>query len=218
VNYVSYTKKEILAQRANGYHSQYGQDYFLWTEYFGDKQAGKFIDIGANKPIINSNSFFFEQKGWTGVAFDPLKYLEPEWLEQRGTPFVCGAVSDSMGEQMFIEILPSQGWEHALSGFKGHVREEDLKIYQHKEYIIEVRPLSAHLSNHGTVDLILIDVEGAEMQVLKGIDFSVFSPHYLLIENDGILGGCESIRDYLKDLGYECVARIAATDDFFVKV
>lgn len=215
--YVNYTQEEILRQRKQGYYSQYGQDYFLWNEYLSEEGLGEFIDIGANKPIVNSNSFFLEQKGWKGLAIDPIQHFGPLWLEHRKTPLVCGAVADSIGEEAFLEILPDKGWEHALSGFKTHVRDEDLKIYQYKEYIVSVSPLGNYLTEPHPVDLIMIDVEGAEIQVLKGIDFSVLAPRYLLVENDSTLGGCESIRDYLKDLGYECVARIAATDDFFIK-
>ncbi len=215
--YIHYPYKAILKQREKGYHSQYGQDYFLWNEYFSELGIGEFIDIGANKPIVNSNSFFFEQQGWTGLAIDPLQHFGPLWLKHRKTPLVCGAVADTIGQETFIEILPNKGWEHALSGFKAHVRDEDLKIYQYNEYTINVSPLDSFLTEPHPVDLIMIDVEGAELRVLKGIDFSVLNPRYLLIENDGILGGCESIRSHLKALGYECVARIAATDDFFVK-
>lgn len=215
--YINYSLKEILRQRKKGYYSQYGQDYFLWNEYLSNRNLGEFIDIGANKPLTNSNSAFLEQQGWKGLAIDPIQYFGPLWLEQRSTPLVCGAVSDSIGEETFIEILPDKGWEHALSGFKTHVRDEDLKIYEHKEYSVTVSPLGNYLTEPHSVDLIMIDVEGAEIQVLKGIDFSILAPRYLLVENDSTLGGCEIIRDYLKDLGYECVARIAATDDFFIK-
>lgn len=215
--YINFTHKEIERQRKQGYYSQYGQDYFLWNEYLDGERHGEFIDIGANKPISNSNSFFLEQQGWKGLAIDPIKYFEPLWQEHRKTPLVCGAVADSVRNEDFVEILPSKGWEHALSGFKANVRDEDLKIYQYKEYTVSVKPLGYYLTEPRHIDLIMIDVEGAEIQVLKGIDFSVFSPRYLLVENDRILGGCESIRDHLNDLGYECVARIAATDDFYIK-
>lgn len=216
--YVNFTQKEIQRQRKQGYYSQYGQDYFLWNEYLAGGSGCEFIDIGANKPIANSNSLFFEQKGWKGLAIDPIRHFGPLWIEHRKTPLVCGAVADSVREEEFIEILPDVGWEHALSGFKSHVRDEDLKIYQYKEYTVSVKPLGHYLVKPRTIDLIMIDVEGAEIQVLKGIDFPALCPRYLLVENDSILGGCESIRGYLKNLGYECVARIAATDDFFIKI
>jgi FkbM family methyltransferase len=216
--YINYTQREIQRQRKQGYYSQYGQDYFLWSEYLSGESLGEFIDIGANKPIVNSNSLFLEKKGWKGLAIDPIQHFEPLWLEHRKTPFICGAVGDSVVEQAFIEILPDKGWEHTLSGFKTHVRDEDLKIYRYKEYSVSARPLDHYLTEPRPVDLIMIDVEGAEIQVLEGINFSVFSPRFLLVENDSTLGGCQSIREYLKGLDYECVARVAATDDFFIKI
>lgn len=215
--YINYSKRQIAVHRESGFYSQYSQDFFLWSNYLSNIDSGKFIDIGANKPVTNSNSFFFEKNDWTGVAIDPLKHFQPEWIKERKTPLICGAVSDSICDEPFIEILPSAGWEHALSGFKAHVRTEDLALYEHKEYLVATKPLSLYIAEPSKVDLILIDVEGAEMAVLRGIDFTVFSPNYLLIENDRTMGGSETLRNYLKDQGYKCVARIAATDDFYVK-
>jgi FkbM family methyltransferase len=215
--YINYTIEELSAQQRQGYYSQYGQDFYLWSEYLSNLDNGSFIDIGANKPDVNSNSIFLEKQGWSGVAIDPLKQVQSEWLEKRETPFVCGAVSDVEGNQPFIEVLPKQGWEHALSGFKEHVREEDLKIYDYREYDVATKPLNKHFPNIDRVNLILIDVEGAEMQVLRGIDFSSFKPTFLMIENDNAIGGDELIREYLKEFNYECVARIAATDDLFIR-
>jgi hypothetical protein len=39
-----------------------------------------------------------------------------------------------------------------------------------------------------------------------------------MIENDNAIGGDELIREYLKEFNYECVARIAATDDLFIRI
>jgi FkbM family methyltransferase len=214
--YIYYSVNQIAKQRSLGFHSQFGQDFFLWNYYLKNVPESVFVDIGANKPKTNSNSFFLETKGWKGIAIDPIKHFAQSWQKTRDTPLINGAVSDIIGEEDFIEILPKIGWEHALSGFKRYVRKEDLNIYQYKEYKVPVKPLSEYLDPTVNIELMLIDVEGAEMQVLKGIDFSVFSPRYLLVENDSIFGGCNLIRKHLVTKGYECVARIAATDDLFI--
>jgi len=215
--YVHYSSKELVAQRENGFISQYGQDYFLWHEILHQKTEGVFVDIGANQPIANSNSLYLERAGWVGVAIDPLKRFQGAWKQQRKTELVCAAVSDEEQDEEFIEIKQKQGWEHALSGFKRFIRPEDLAIYEYEEYRVNAKPLDQFVRDPAKVDLILIDVEGAEMKVLSGIDFNAFSPEYILIENDNVAGGCDSIRHFLSSVGYRCIVRISATDDLYIR-
>ncbi len=215
--YVNYSKNELAQQRKQGYCSQYGQDFFIWTHYLKNQPKGRFIDIGANKPDINNNSFFLEKQGWKGIAIDPLKRFIKQWKDLRDTKLILGAVSSNEQKEVFVEIFDKQGWEHALSGFKQHLREEDLTIFDHTEYTINAQPLHHYLADDKTADVLLIDVEGAEMSVLKGIDLDLLSPRFILIENDDIIGGSPLIRQYLLSNNYACVARFAATDDLFIK-
>jgi FkbM family methyltransferase len=215
--YLHYSQSELASQRTEGFTSQYGQDYFLWHDILAQKDSGVFVDIGANQPIDNSNSLYLERAGWTGVAIDPLKRFQEPWNKMRETTLICGAVATQESDVAFIEIKQRQGWEHALSGFKEHIRQDDLTIYDYDEYLVKSKPLHLFIQDPATVDLILIDVEGAEMQVLKGIDFNLFSPSYILIENDDLVGDCDTIRVFLLDRGYKCVARISATDDLYIK-
>ncbi len=68
------------------------------------------------------------------------------------------------------------------------------------------------------VDAAFIDVEGYEMNVLKGIDFQKLDITCLCIENDqeGRLFPDMELRQYLIDRGYRLVARLSI-DDVFVK-
>lgn len=214
--YIEYSLKEIIKQHENGgYFSQYGQDYFLWENFLSPIENGHFVDIGANDPTINSNSYYLEKQGWTGIAIDPVSRFEKLWSKQRTTPFKCGAVSSTEADIEFVEILPKEGWEHALSGFKSCIRKEDSKIYDYIEYTVKAKPLDKYLSNNSHVDLVLIDVEGAELEVLQGINFDDLKPIYVLIENITHLGGNQEIRDYMRKMQYTCIARISATDDLF---
>lgn len=67
------------------------------------------------------------------------------------------------------------------------------------------------------VDYVSIDVEGYEMNVLRGIDFDKTDIICLSIENNKKNGNPdEKIRRYMKDRGYILLARISI-DDIFVK-
>ena len=49
------------------YYSQRGQD--LLMDILFHKDDGFFLDIGGNDPIKISNTYYFEKKGWKGLAF-----------------------------------------------------------------------------------------------------------------------------------------------------
>ena len=67
------------------------------------------------------------------------------------------------------------------------------------------------------IDYCSIDVEGAEISVLKGIDFNKSNISVFSIENPTNLGNNQSIvRDYMENEGYQLVRSIGE-DDIFAK-
>lgn len=212
---VNFSSAALNRQKDEGFSSQYGQDYYLWHKVFQHKERGTFIDIGCNEPLIISNSLFLEQQGWTGYAFDPISRFEKAWKDNRKAQFFKAAISDSRETRPFVEILASDGWEPALSGFDGFVREEDIALFDHKRYDVEAKPLRDFIPDQTKVDILMIDVEGAEELVLKGIDFSLLRPIYVMIENVSVIGGDEKIRNMMEESGYAIIARVSATDDLF---
>lgn len=215
VELINFPKREIEALHAKGYKSQYGQDYYLLTKIFTKDAPGTFVEIGANHPIKNNNSFAFEKAGWTGWAFDPLSNFQEQWKSQRKTPFFNAAISDEAGTRRFVEFKGHGGWEHQLSGFAGSVRDEDLKVHSHKTYEINCYPLYHFIPNVTHIDLALIDVEGAELFVIAGLGLKKIRIDWILVENVMILGGDEKVRKCLAEYGYVFRARIASTDDLF---
>ena len=215
--YVRYSSGQLAAMTAQGYRSQYGQDFYLWNVVFGEQDDGYFVDIGANHPIDLSNSYFFESQGWQGSAFEPLARFEDAWREHRSAEFHRAAIAEVHQRRAFVEISGPAGWEHTLSAFREHVRPEDMRMYGYVEYDVETAPLERFVATTTPVHLVLIDVEGAELSVLRGIDIGSFQPTCIMVENVGKLGGDESVRALLADHGYTLVARIGGADDVFVR-
>jgi hypothetical protein len=54
------------------YYSQYGQDKFLFENFFINKKEGFFLDIGAHDGVNGNNTFLFEKIGWSGVCIEPI--------------------------------------------------------------------------------------------------------------------------------------------------
>lgn len=217
-DYVLYDQQQIASFHQAGFKSQFGQDHYLWTHFLSSEPAGCYVDIGANLPVVNSNSYYLEQQGWKGVAVDPLRSLQEKWAKERNATFLNMAISSQAENRPFVEVLPRMGWEHTLSSFKGFVRPEDIAIYETVEYDVPCLPLSQALPPAFTPDLILIDVEGAEPFVIEGLDFSVSRPRLIMCENDCEIGGNNNQRAMIERLGYQLVARLGAADDLFLRI
>lgn len=213
-HYVIFSKTLLQGLREQGFFGQIGQDYILSLLF--DQSDGVFVDIGANLPIAISNTYFFERKGWTGFAFDPMESLKDKWLDRPSTVFINAGISDKVETREFVEIIPNVGWEHTLSGFREYVRSEDLRDYDHVSYMVECGPVDHFLDSGTSIDFVSIDVEGAEGLILAGFDFAKNPPKVIILENNQVMGGHQQHRDTLDGHGYDLVARINASDDVFV--
>jgi FkbM family methyltransferase len=215
VPYIHYSRRRLSQMKHRGYRSQYGQDYYLWTTILKRSSSGFFVDIGGNHPVDLSNSYFLEQRGWTGLAFDPLSQFEPAWRELRSARFNRIAIAATETTRDFIEIQARDGWEHTLSGFRDFVRQEDMDQYGFLEYPVECSTISRYVNSDQHVDLVLIDVEGAERGVIAGLDLEHLRPDFLMVENVVALGGDAELRKIMFSYGYALIARIGSADDIF---
>jgi FkbM family methyltransferase len=203
------------------YYSQVGQDRFLNETVFKGKEAGIFVDIGAHNGIEFSNSYFFEKyKNWNGICVEPLPDVYKELTKNRKCICIEGAICAEHGYQNFLQ---AQGVAEMLSGLVNefdprHV--ERIKITQ--QYYggsVEVIPVATYplqvildSCRITHIDLCSIDTEGAELTVLKTIDFSKVKIECLTIENNFQE---TTIQNYLQDKGYILLTKLEF-DDIYI--
>ena len=94
-------------------YSQYGQDQWLWDNFFNNKNTGIFLEVGALDGLHCSNTLFFEEKGWTGLCIEasPITFKRLEYNRN----CICEnvAVTNKIGTAKFREL---EGWGEGLSG------------------------------------------------------------------------------------------------------
>lgn len=210
----------------NNSYSQFGQDVFLLDTLLKNRKGGVFVDVGGNDPVFWNNTYLLEKNDWSGVAFEPQQEFYKKWSEFRTAQCFPYAIGDKEGIVSFSEGLTDSHGFSGVSGFN-KTASDNIKTYNVQQY-----PLSKILKdkNITKVDYLSIDVEGYEMNVLRGIDFETCDIHIVDVENDigfkkvpfigkylGSTFGDNKIRTFLKKKGYKYVARIMC-DDFFVKV
>ena len=208
---------KLKSLNIEGYRSQFGQDFILDRYYLNRMKKGVFIDVGCNHPERISNSYFFEKtRKWNGLAFDPLLKYYSDWQKERkNTKYYGVALGNEEKNIKFIEIDAVSGWEDTLSAIKGNERKEDLR-YPNVVRTVQMKRLSSFLSKGMAIDLLLIDVEGAEYDALLGMNLSVNRPKIIVLENSIIGKTSNTIRKLLIKNKYKFVGRVWTADDIFI--
>jgi len=222
---VKYKDVKIFPKILNGakYYSQHNQDYIIYNSFFKDKNDGIFIDVGANHPININNTLFFEKKGWSGYAFEPIAAYKELWTKERTAKFYNFVVSDEDGKVDFT-VVSCEGKEFEWIDMLSHVStpENETGLHNRNKISVASITLKSFFADNGikNIDYMSIDVEGHEMNVLKGIDWDMCNISVFSIENN-VEGynslGFDSIREFMKEKGYVFYARIWGLDDIYVQ-
>src|SRR5436305_14357375 len=89
-------------------YAQNAEDMLLDALFRG--RPGTFVDIGANHPFTDNNTYFFYVRGWRGVNVEPAPPGHALFLEHRPDDLnLAVAVSDAEGTLPFYEIANADG-------------------------------------------------------------------------------------------------------------
>src|SRR4051812_36130853 len=58
------------ARSENQRSDQPSENALVWS-YFGNKNQGTYVEVGANDPKRLSQTWWLEQNGWTGILVEP---------------------------------------------------------------------------------------------------------------------------------------------------
>jgi FkbM family methyltransferase len=164
-------------------HAQNREDVVLWRA-LGSVNRGRYVEVGANDPTRDSISRSFYDAGWSGLLVEP----EPQYADRLRTErprdvVVEAAVMRTEGtvtlhrfpETGLSTLDDSIGQEHDEQGWDG---DDILVSGRRLDHLVEEHGLSTH-----TVHFAVIDVEGAEADVLASVDLTKWRPWVLVIES-----------------------------------
>lgn len=158
-------------------------------------QNGFFIEAGANDGFAQSNTYYFERfLNWRGILVEPIPELREKCVKERPNSIVlnCALVPmDHDGQDVTMlycnmmsvvkgaQKSDAADLEYVRRGMK--IQRSVEKIY---EVVVPARTLTSILDEIGVkeIDLFSLDVEGYELDVLKGLDLDRYRPKYMLIE------------------------------------
>jgi FkbM family methyltransferase len=162
-------------------YTQNLEDYHLSLAFAG-QVSGTYIDVGAGHPIADNVSFWFYERGWSGIVVEPQPDLAALYKQLRPRDRVVrGLIGREGGEIDFYRV-------DRLHGFSTTVREHAEKAKQfgvgYETFRMPVVTLAELCATHGlaTIDFLKVDVEGGEADVLLGNDWTRFRPKVIVIE------------------------------------
>lgn len=200
-------------------YSQYGEDLEI-LKFFGEASSGYYVDVGANNGIRDSNTALLEERGWTGLLIE----ANPELIEQASQArpksiVIHSAVVDSENIDA-IEFYQVTGRSPNLDGLSTTLKNSSflakISAYggQYKNLRVPAQTLNRIFQDRCVPDrfeLLSIDVEGAELQVLKGLSLERYIPRLIIIE-DNSNGVDWRVTDCLKQWGYQRIHRTGVND------
>lgn len=201
-------------------YSLEGEDMIL-AMYFGDRKYGFYVDIGANDPFKQSNTAHFYQKGWHGINIDAspeaIRQLSIYRLSDENIQALVSNVLETKTLYKFNNsalntTLPAMAKEYAKTPGYYLVRKQKLKTTTLKKI------LDKYIESGKHIDFMSIDVEGAEMNVLRSNDWKKYRPEIIVVESLNI-DNIESVKNarvykYLTKRNYRCFAK-TSTNLFF---
>lgn len=149
-------------------------------EFFRDTPQGFFVEVGANDPKKDSQSFHLEEAGWTGILVEPVPELAEELRRVRKSKVFEVACSspDRAGTIMTLHVAGP------FSSFDPNLAVTGMRADH--TVAVKVDTLDHVLAEGGAkqaIDLISVDVEGHELEVLSGFDFARWRPRLILLED-----------------------------------
>jgi FkbM family methyltransferase len=185
-------------------YAQNFEDVMLWRalKHVG---SGFYIDVGANDPTLYSVTRAFYDHGWQGINLEPVtQFFEKLQHERPRDINLQLAVGAQQGTLPFYDI-PDSGLATTNADVAQMHRSDGWEV---REIDVDIVPLREICERHVASDIhfLKIDVEGAERDVLLGMDFRRWRPWIVVVEATIPMSqqtAHESWETLLLDAGYE---------------
>lgn len=183
-------------------------------------RGGFFIEVGANDGYSQSNTYYLEKiLGWQGVLIEAIPELYDRCRRQRGKAHVynCALVAQDY-EEPTVEIhfanlmsvvegarkFSEAQAKHIADGLKAQDLAESYSI---KVPARTLESILDELPSPLKIDFFSLDVEGYELNVLKGLNLEKYRPKYILVEATFF----DEVNSFLADR-YELVEKVSYHD------
>jgi len=179
-----------------------GEDLII-SDLTKNIKNGFYVDAGCYHPLHLSNTYLLYKKSWNGINIDIsefsiklFNYLRPNDVN------INSAVSNTEKEISFYyqkKLSQLSTIKKAISNerMQGNIKEKKIKSLKLNSILNQSK------FKNRQIDFLNIDVEGADFEVLKSLDFTIYEPKIICIEimDKNIFES--KIYNFLKDINYK---------------
>lgn len=150
--------------------------------FLAEGGPGSFLEIGANEPVVLSQTWHLARVGWRGVLVEPNPRLAARLRTERPDATVIEAICSgpSAPTSMRLRLPESSGHATVMATFADR-NDREVETFE-----VPTRTADSIIERElgGRVDFVSIDVEGHEPEVLRGLSLERFRPRLMLVEDD----------------------------------
>lgn len=173
----------------------------LIKSFFNDKPAGYYVDVGANEPIKESQTFHLENLGWRGLLIEALPYYANLLRKQRKGKVIQYAASSPKNHNKKLKFIVAGGHSTLNNNLIA------LGDFSNKTTTVTCKTLDSILRDNKVAvnfDFISIDIEGHEMEMFKGFHLKKWKPKLVLLE-DHVIN--HQKHNFMTANGYQIILR-----------
>lgn len=146
---------------------------------------GRYVEVGANHPQDDSVSRAFYDQGWSGITVEPVHaFAELHRAQRERDILVEAAISDSPSPTLTLHQIAGTGLSSVVDTVGQTHRDTGWDVV---DVEVPVRRLDDVLTEAGwqpgdDIHFLLVDVEGAERDVLATVDLQRWRPWVVVVE------------------------------------
>ena len=190
--------------------SQIGQDKWVSETVFPGVEDGYFVDVGSGDGIADSNTLVLERKGWKGICIDPF----PSSMQTRTCQLFKDVVFSEPGKVVtFYKAGALGGIDETLGAHKALAERASAVTFT----TVTLGDILARAKAPHFIHFMSLDIEGAELEALRGLPFDRYEFGAFAIEHNYESEKRTAIQKLLASHGYRR-AHTWLQDDFYVPV
>lgn len=189
-------------------YGQFQQDLWVALKVGGGKRDGYYVDVGSADGEEISNTYLLDQMGWKGICIDPF----PKNMKRRTCQVFKQPVFSESGKKVQFRAAGDLGGiESDLGKYKERLADAPLVEF----VTATLDEILEQAKAPKWIDYMNIDVEGAEVDVLRGLSLDRYEIGSLTVEHNYEPEKRDQIRQILEAKGYVRV-RSWEVDDWYV--
>ena len=147
-------------------------------------ESGFYVEVGCNHPKFLSNTYGLYKKGWKGLCIDANESLIKKFRLQRPKDIaVCAVISNEVKDINFFQIE-----NDVLSTLDESNLEEAIKVgLSYRSSNRKTTTLTSVLKQYNVqsrFDILSIDAEEHDYEVLSSLNFSLYHPKLIIVEDE----------------------------------